>query len=307
MKQLRFKHVDAFTTTPFCGNYAGVILNADELSEKEMQFLAREMNLPETAFVLRPTLPHADFRIRWFTPTTEVPLCGHATVAAFHALAEDGEAGMHTNGQHYFQLQTKSGILPVKVEKNFCRISIELDLPHPKFSVVKNIPSGFMKALDLSVRDREIALPIVKANYLYFPVARLQVLQKLHPKFDELAKLLRRIKVSGLCIFSLETVEKTSSVHSRFFAPHIGIPEDPVTGSANGPLGAYLFKYGILRDNSIVYRTLPDGRLEFIGEQGDELGRPGRVRVRVAAKGHTLQRLSIVGEAITVVSGTLSI
>lgn len=307
MKQVTFKQVDAFTTTPFCGNFAGVVLNADGLTEKEMQIIAREVNLPETAFILRPTLRQADIRIRWFTPTTEVPLCGHATIAAFHALAEDGEAGMSTNGQHYFQLQTKSGILPVKVEKNFCRISVEFDLPHPKFTIRKTIPTNVLRALGLTPKECDTTYPVLSSSSLFIPVSRLRSLQRMQPAMEELAKVLRRLKVTGVCVFTLETVEKTSSVHSRYFAPHIGIPEDPVTGSANGPLGVYLYKYVLPKNEKVFFRTLPDSRFEFVGEQGDELGRPGRVRIRLAVHGSAITRVSIVGEAVTVISGTLTL
>ena len=94
MKSHRIKHVDAFTTEQFSGNPAGVVLDARELNEKAMQNVARELNLSETAFILPPTVKSADIQIRWFTPAAEVPLCGHATIASFHALAESGMYGM---------------------------------------------------------------------------------------------------------------------------------------------------------------------------------------------------------------------
>src|SRR5512142_258094 len=119
MRNYRVKHVAAFTIHPFSGNPAGVVLDAKGLNDDEMQKMAREKNLPETAFILPPSLKGADLQIRWFSPTMEIPLCGHATIASFHALAEEGLEGMSTQGQHYFKLQTKSGILPVRVEKNF--------------------------------------------------------------------------------------------------------------------------------------------------------------------------------------------
>lgn len=307
MKTFRFKQVDAFTTQPLSGNYAGVVFHADVLSEKEMQLIAREINLPETAFILSPTVENADVHIRWFTPTTEVPLCGHATIAAFHALAEDGEIGMQVNGQHYFRLQTKSGILPIRVEKNFCSISVEFELPHPKFSVRKTVPSMLWKALGISSRDVEKKLPVVVASYLYVPLTHLRTLKQLRPDFRLLGEVLRALNVKGLCLCTLETYEKNNAIHSRFFAPHIGIPEDPVTGSANGPLGVYLVKYVIPSGISVPHRELPDDRIEFVGEQGDEIGRAGRVRIRIQLRGRSVERVSIVGEAKTIISGTITL
>ncbi len=307
MKTYRFKQVDAFTSKSLTGNYAGVVYDADTLSDKEMQLIAREVNLPETAFILRPTITDADLKIRWFTPTTEVPLCGHATIAAFHALAEDGQAGMTSNGQHYFRLQTKSGLLPVKVEKNFCTISVEFELPHPKFSVRKSLPTQFWKAVGLNSKVWNRSLPTVISSYIYVPIQTLRQLQKAEPDFCLLASLLRTLKVKGACLFTLETLEHSSAIHSRFFAPHIGINEDPVTGSANGPLGVYLFKYVLPAGISIPHRELPDGKVEFIGEQGDSINRSGRVKIRLQVRAKTIERVSIAGEAKTIITGTISI
>ncbi|HOV98811.1 MAG TPA: PhzF family phenazine biosynthesis protein [Bacteroidota bacterium] len=307
MKTLRFKQIDAFTTKAFSGNYAGVVFHADGLTDEEMQLIAREVNLPETAFILQPTVDNADLRIRWFTPTTEVPLCGHATIAAFYGLAEDCEGGMGKNGQHYFQLQTKSGILPVMVEKNFCSTAVEFELPCPKFSAKRNQPRLLLKALGIASQDCEKRIPIVSASYIYIPVRSLRTLQSLHPDFRLLERILRSMHVGGVSVFTFETLERASAVHSRFFAPHQGINEDPVTGSANGPLGAYIFKYALPAGYNIPYRTLPDGRLEFIHEQGDSLDRAGRVKVRLQIQGSTIERVTIVGEAKTIINGTISI
>lgn len=105
MKSLIVKHVDAFTSKAFTGNPAAVVLSGDGLSEAQMQSIALEMNLSETAFVLSPSNKHADIRIRWFTPTNEVALCGHATIASFHALAENNLHGMKKRGRIPFILK----------------------------------------------------------------------------------------------------------------------------------------------------------------------------------------------------------
>ena len=94
MRKIKIKQVDAFTKNPFCGNPAGVVTVASGLTEKQMQSIAKEMNLSETAFILPPTSPDADLSIRWFSQTREVDLCGHATIAGFYALAEEKKYGM---------------------------------------------------------------------------------------------------------------------------------------------------------------------------------------------------------------------
>ena len=106
--KIRLKHIDAFTDTPLTGNPAGVVVNAEGLTDQQMQKVAFEVAASETAFILPAETPDAQLRIRWFTPTAEVPLCGHATVASFHALAEEGMFGMEKAGNYKFNLETKS-------------------------------------------------------------------------------------------------------------------------------------------------------------------------------------------------------
>jgi trans-2,3-dihydro-3-hydroxyanthranilate isomerase len=307
MKTYRIKTVDTFTKKPFAGNPAGVVLDASGLTDAQMQLIAREMNHPETAFILPATETDANLRIRWFSPMNEVPLCGHATIASFHALAEEGMEGMSTNGQHYFRLQTKSGILAVRVEKNFYDTTIEFDLPVPKFKIKKKYPATMLRALSLKKKEVKKDLPVVSDLYLYIPVHSLKILEKLRPDFSALSNDLKKMKLNGVCLFTLETKEKNSAVHSRFFAPNYGIAEDPVTGSANGPLGCYLQKYALSAGYPVVCRELSDGRLEFVGEQGDEIHRTGRVKIRVHGKKNKIETVSVVGEAVTVMNSTLTI
>ncbi|MGD0036972.1 MAG: PhzF family phenazine biosynthesis protein [Bacteroidota bacterium] len=307
MKTYRIKIVDAFTKKPFTGNPAGVVLDANELTDIQMQLIAQELNLSETAFILPATEPDANLRIRWFTPTGEVPLCGHATIASFHALAEEGMEGMRTNGQHYFRLQTKSGILAVRVEKNFYGTTIEFELPTPVFKIKKVLSAKMLLALGVVGKEVKKDLPIVTDAYLYIPVNGLKVIEKLKPEFKTLASELTKMQVNGVCIFSLETKDKYSSVHSRFFAPNYGINEDPVTGSSNGPLGFYLHKYVLPAGYSIAYHEMPDGGMEFIGEQGDYLKRSGRVKIRLRLKQKNVEDISIAGEAVTILDSTLKI
>ncbi|HTP12258.1 MAG TPA: PhzF family phenazine biosynthesis protein [Bacteroidota bacterium] len=307
MKTYRVKHVDAFTVHPFSGNPAGVVLDAKGLSDVEMQLLAREKNLPETAFVLPSTSKDADLQIRWFTPAAEVPLCGHATIAGFHALAEEGLEGMSTQGQHYFKLQTKSGILSIRVEKNFQGTTIEFELPLPAFRVRKTGMGELLKPLGLKQSDLDARFPVVSESYLYIPVRKLKRLLDLAPDFAGLKTVCQKAKLIGVCVFSLETVEKSSAIHSRFFAPAVGINEDPVTGSANGPLGVYLSQFVLPQGVKVVSRELADGRIEFVGEQGFALNRPGHVKIRVGGVAGRPKSVSIAGEAVTIMNSIVSL
>jgi trans-2,3-dihydro-3-hydroxyanthranilate isomerase len=300
MRSYRVKHVDAFTTEQFTGNPAGVVLDARGLNEKMMQNIGRELNLSETAFILPPTVKNADIQIRWFTPAAEVPLCGHATIASFHALAESGMFGMKRPGTYHFRLQTRSGILGIMVDKRYSGTMIEFQLPIPEFRVHKKVPSALLKALRIRPSDVQKGLPYVSESYLYLPLKKLSVVKSLDPDLSLLDSYTRATKTLGVSIFCLETIEQSSAVHSRFFAPALGIVEDPVTGSANGPLGVYLYQYAIHQDFPIPSFLLPDGRMEFIAEQGDDIGRRGRVKVRLRVTGHGVRQVSIAGEAVTI-------
>ncbi len=305
MKKYTLFVCDAFTSEPFTGNPAGVVVNAAGLSEKNMQKIAREVNLSETAFLLPPTTKRADVRIRWFTPEEEVPLCGHATVASFHALAEANLEGMRQKGTYRFRVQTKSGVLDVVVDKKFSATEVEFFLPLPRFRIIRRPGPALLSALGTKRSDLHESLPVVMANYLYVPVRSLRVLERPRPVMEPLADACRRMGTIGVCLFSLQTRDRASAVHSRFYAPASGVSEDPVTGSANGPLGAYLMSIAIPRGYVVPSFLRDDGRLEMIGEQGDEMGRRGRVKIRMRPGRRGPVSVAIAGEAVTIMRSEL--
>ncbi len=297
--KIAVKQVDAFTEIPLTGNPAGVVPQAEGLTDQQMQTIAREMSVPETAFVLPASRPGADLQIRWFTPQVEVPLCGHATIASFHALAEDRLYGMDKAGTYTFNLETRSGILPISVEKSAGTIDIYFGLPLPEFIRAGQYKLDVMRILNISLDEFENRMPIVVANYLYIPIRRLHTMFALKPNYFAMSQFLSNRNLGGLCAFTTETVDRGSAVHSRFFAPGLGINEDPVTGSANGPLGVYLFERGEVQGSG------PE--VTLVGEQGDAIGRKGRVHIRLGVKGTVVTSVQIGGRAVTVYSGVMRI
>ncbi len=297
MNRIKIKQVDAFTLTPYTGNPAGVVVDADRLSDVQMQSIAREMSLSETAFILSSSKPGADLRVRWFTPTNEVPLCGHATIAGFHALAEEGKFGMKGEGKFSFNLETASGVLPVEVVKTQGSIAIMLGLAIPVFEKASPLKIDLLRVLNITISEFDTDIPILKHDYLYVPVKRLHTLFTMKPNFLSIANFLTSRKLQGLCVYTLETIERESTVHSRFFAPNQGINEDPVTGSAHGPLGVLLFENGVLK--------AADGSCVFQGEQGDAMGRRGRVRVELVVAEGKPASVRIGGNAVTVLEGEM--
>ncbi len=295
--KIRIKHVDAFTTVPHTGNPAGVVVEGRGLSERQMQSIAREMNLSETAFLLPPTKPDADLRIRWFSPQTEVPLCGHATIATFYALAEGDMMGMEKDGMYTFRLETASGILPVEVCRDGSTISVMFGLKLSPFERVMHYKIDLVRVLNISLGEFDNRLPIIRCDYLLVPVKRLHTLFTMKPNFNTMTAFMNSRKLQGVCVFTTETVDRASSVHSRFFAPNIGINEDPVTGSAHGPLAIHLFMNGLLEQKN--------GLCVFQGEQGDAIGRRGRVRVELQVENDHPQSVRIGGTAVTVLEGDM--
>jgi trans-2,3-dihydro-3-hydroxyanthranilate isomerase len=297
--QIGIKQVDAFTDIPLTGNPAGVVLHAEGLTDREMQAIAAEMALSETAFLLPPTSGDADVRLRWFTTTKEVPLCGHATIATFHAMAEEGEHGTDRAGETAFRVETRSGILPVCVDKGAAGITVHFGLLVAKFRPASVYTAEALRTLNLDAAALRKDLPVLADEYLYIPLTALRTLFDLHPDFTGMSAFLTKHNFGGICAFTTETVDAGSAVHSRFFAPSWGINEDPVTGSANGPLGVYLFERGII--------SAPAGEVTVIGEQGDAIGRRGRVAITVTGAGSKVTAVEIAGRAVTVFSTELRV
>jgi trans-2,3-dihydro-3-hydroxyanthranilate isomerase len=284
--------VDAFCDRPFCGNPAVVVPQADGLSDAQMQHIAREVNCSETAFVLQPTLPEADFRLRWFTPTQEVSLCGHATIATLHALAQEGRFNLHPGVTGILYIETRSGVLKVAVDYTKDRPWIWLSLPECHFEpITPDLTDQLVSLLDLP--DTPLTTPVLDSlnRDVLISIPHLDQLQRLSPFMTPLMHLGKKYQLRGFCVYTQETVEPDRDVHIRFFAPQSGITEDPVTGSVSGPLALLLRQSGKSKDPT---RDL------WRFEQGDCLNRPGRLLIEL--DGDTPK---LGGQAVTVLRGEL--
>jgi trans-2,3-dihydro-3-hydroxyanthranilate isomerase len=284
-KKVNIFQIDAFTDKPFQGNPAGVTF-ADGLTPEVMQLIAKEMNLAETAFLGKSD--RADYHLRWFTPAVEVELCGHATIASLHFLNENN---LLKEGQE-ITFDTRSGILKCRFEmgKYFMQI--------PIYSI-KEFNEGkeeILNSLGIEKKDIDEKVPFLLAENadLYINIKSLKTLHELKPNYKELNKLNSKGK-ECVAVYTLETVDKESFAHSRFFAPYYGIDEDPVTGSMNGPLIQVLIKAGFIKDEG--------KELNFTFEQGDVLGRRGRVGVRYSS---AKKELYISGNAVTMLKGEMT-
>ncbi|MER7521229.1 PhzF family phenazine biosynthesis isomerase [Streptomyces sp. NPDC126499] len=285
--------VDAFTRTPFSGNPAGVVLTADALTDAQMLAVARELNNSETAFVLRADGTDHDVRVRFFTPTTEVPTCGHATVATHFARAV--EYGLPAGS---LVQKTGTGLLqPVRIHRDGDRVRIGMRQGAAVFGPeLDDAQVGrLLRALGAAPGDLADGGPVQivstgHAKVLVELKGRAAV-DALRPDPAALSALSREIDTNGFFVFTRDTGEEHLLTWSRMFAPAIGIPEDPVTGNGHGPLGAYLLRHGIV--------PAADGRLSFTGRQGAAMGRPGHVRVDVETAADGALLVSISGSAVT--------
>lgn len=295
--------VDAFTQKLFCGNPAVVVPLADGLTAATMQLLAREVNCSETAFITQPTTPSADLRLRWFTPTREVELCGHATVAALHVLAQEGRFKLVPGTTQILYLETRSGILTATVDYSETTSPlIWLQLPGCEFTALAaEETQRLSQLLGLAVTSAAAVVDSLNRDVL-IEVPTLAELQTLQPDQEALSRLSAEQNWRGVATFSRETILPDSLAHSRFFAPRYGIAEDPVTGSMSVPLALYLQQASLrspadLSSNAVLPSTTAD---PVILEQGDCLGRAGRVWVDLS---QVEPRLG--GQAVTVLRGEL--
>ncbi|MDW8319129.1 MAG: PhzF family phenazine biosynthesis protein [Anaerolineae bacterium] len=307
MPTYRFIQVDVFTDRPFGGNPLAVFPDAQGLSDAEMLQLARELNLSETTFVLPPTRPGADFKVRIFMPTQEIPFAGHPLVGTHWALAHLGRVRLQeptTCVTFELGVGLRSAVLHV-AEGRVTRVVT--DHQRPEFLAVADARQVQRLAQGLGLPAAAITatgtpVQVVSTGFpqLFVPVRSLAEVSSLHPFRLDVPALAEVCGELGLpavdvAVFTQETALPGRHVHLRFFAPTSGVPEDPATGSASGGLGAYLVRYGLV----------PAGRpvAEIHTEQGLEMGRPSHVVVEVEGPADDIRMVRVSGSAVKVLEG----
>jgi len=273
-KRYRLYQIDAFTKELFGGNPAGVVANADGLTEQQMQKIARELNNSETAFILSPVDDSHNVWVRFFTPTAEVPICGHATVSAHYVRALENNYDTCTVVQ-----KTGAGILPVEIIKENGDYKIimtqgKIEFEEPFYDDIKKQIAAALN-IKISDYDERCAVQVVSTGHskVMVGIKSRTMLDSLKPDMTALAQISKLIKCNGFFVFTFDSEEPGILTKGRMFAPAIGINEDPVTGNANGPLGAYIVKHKLAPN---------DGQLfAFKGKQGEAINRPGTVEVSV--------------------------
>ncbi|PHV02511.1 phenazine biosynthesis protein PhzF [Iodobacter sp. BJB302] len=273
--------LNAFAKTSQGGNPAGVVFDADALTESQMLEIARIIGFSETAFVMKSSV--ADFKVRFFTPTDEVDLCGHATIATFYALAK---LGFVRPGQ-YIQ-ETKAGLMKVVVADD---LAILMDQQAPSFFDVLE-PADIAASLNLNVNELMPSMPVQIVSTgirdIMVPVKSLKILHEMKPDFDRVADISRQWNVVGFHIFTLETMNG-GMAHCRNLAPLYGIPEESATGTSNGALASYLFQQGLV--NALQAKKI-------VIEQGYSMEMPSEIVVSLTAEGNSILQVKVGGKAL---------
>ena len=282
------RHVDAFTTTPLEGNPAAVV-DGEGLSGETMQRIARNQHLSETVFLLLPRSRENHAHIRIFTPGTELPFAGHPTIAASHTLIGEGRVSLAPGES--LRIETGAGVIPVEVSVG----------EQPLYTMTQAAPQFRRSEFGLDVIAASVGLDardIVRAEHvstgifwLIAQVASLEAMLRVRPDMMALMKI-----PHGLTIFCIGAQSTDAGIHVRAFAPDAGVFEDPVTGSSNGCIAAFIAKHGLM--------PARDGEIRYVSEQGIEIGQPGRVHLRVTGVPDALS-VHVGGHAVTVLRGEL--
>jgi len=321
MQSLVMKQVDVFTTTPFSGNPAGVITEADSLSSEMMISIAREMNLAETTFVTLPSTDGALFRIRFFTPSEEVSLSGHAMIASCYALLEDGRIPLE-DGVTKALFETKAGVIQVDI--HFARGSAAR--PGAKDGAIITIngtEAGVLEKIMLhqsvkmfrpsNITAREVAkifgfdvaeiqrtglpLEIISTGLeqLMIPVLHKETIHDMNPDLITLGLINRKYGIHTNHVFALDTYTPDCIAYMRHFAPALGMWEDPASGTAAAGLGSYLLRHGIATSGNMTV------------EQGKETDSLARTLIEALDPEDPLGEMRIGGLAVTSITRKIAI
>lgn len=281
MTQLRpFKQVDVFTSTPCGGNPLAVVLNADGLSDQQMQAFARWTNLSETTFVLPASNAAADYRVRIFTPDAELPFAGHPTLGTAHALLE---SGVTPQARGQIVQQCEIGLVTVRIADDG---ALDFAAPDAVLTPFSDAPIG--SALNSDALEEQ--LPVMVADmgirWLLVPMASSEAVLAIKPDAVELARLVTKARVNGVMPFAPAKGAANTWEVRGLFMEQGAVIEDPVTGSANACLARYFQARGV--------------ELDYQVHQGTAMQRAGRVSVTYNAEG-----IWIGGQTVTLIDGSV--
>lgn len=271
----RVYRLTVFPKEPHGGNKAGVVINADILSSEQMQKIAKEINYSETAFVLKSD--RADFKIRFFTPLSEVNLCGHATIATFNLLRDLDmlQLGFYTQ-------ETRAGILKLDIRKEFVYME-QVPPIYGEHIDPDEIELCFLEE-DFVYRNLPIRVLSTGMKEIFIPVKSVKILDRLSPIVEKIIEISLKYDVIGVHCFSISN-DTEADAYGRNFAPIVGIIEESATGTSNGALGCYL--------NNYVNKE----KIKWILRQGYSMNLPSEIITRLTKRDNKIQTVFVGGTA----------
>ena len=287
-----YKVVDVFTSRPLEGNPVAVVLDAGDLESAQMKAIAGWTNLSETTFVLPPTTSAADYRLRIFTPRSELPFAGHPTLGSAHAILEAGRATLRDGGQ--LIQECEMGLVNLKIEEGHEGRKLAFALPSARVSTLSAADVDELAIILGCELNPEAAPGIVNVGpiWVILPMPDATTVLNLQPDFTKLAAFERRLGVTGLTVYGRYR-QGELAIEVRTFAPSCGVEEDPVCGSGNASVAAFQWARGLM----------PSSGMTYVAAQGRQVGRDGRVQVHVNSDGQVF----VGGSCITCVDGLLTL
>jgi len=288
MKELNYFLVDVFTDKPFGGNQLAVFPDGQGIAGALMQRIASELRLSETTFILPPANPENDCQVRIFTPAQELPMAGHPTIGTAFVLLQ--RALIKPQHDNYFMFEEGVGAIRVDFQDQLITMNQLLPKFGKKFTDIKALAA--MLSVDEEQLDRTAPAQIVSCGFPTFivPVRDLAAIKQIKLRLDLWEKYLADFETQQVFVFTTETENPQATVHSRFFAPALGIPEDPATGAASGPLGCYLLTYGFVKKE----KTLTS----IVSEQGIEIGRPSMIYMSIGVEQNEIVSVRVGGRCV---------
>jgi trans-2,3-dihydro-3-hydroxyanthranilate isomerase len=304
MTRLAYLQLDVFTNRRFEGNQLAVFTDGRGLEAATMQTIAREMNFSETTFILPPERADTDVRMRIFTPGVELPMAGHPTIGSTFALAHTG--AIKPPGER-FVFGLGVGPTPVELQWTDGALSfawMDQRRPQVKAPAVSVDDIARAAGVDLAAH-RATTLPSEEIScgvpFILLPLATRAAVDAAAPDMAALFRLRSAFPNDhlGVLVFSTEPAGDGVTAYSRMFGPGLGVPEDPATGSAAGPLGCYLVTHGLVD---------ADAAGTMINAQGVKMGRPSRIHIAITRDtGGAITRVQVGGQAVLVAEGTLTL
>lgn len=292
MRNVPFKQVDVFTRVPFKGNPVAVVLQAEGLSSEEMQRIAHWTNLSETTFVLPASSPAADYRVRIFTPASELPFAGHPTIGTAHALLE---AGVIAPRDGLLVQECAAGLVRLEVSHDQDgQRWIAFDLPQPTITPLSDAEADELEAILGCAVSREARprLIDVGARWIVAQLDSAEAVLACRPDMARMKLIEQKPQETGVTVFGAYPVGQPARIEVRSFAPACGIDEDPVCGSGNGCVAAFIRDSGQVAQFGSAY----------LAAQGSAIGRAGLLRIAIDQA-----NIGVAGMAVTCIDGRIAL